>query len=752
VSLEQFLANVQSASDYRGQLVHAARIPVREARYADLTHQLHPQLLKSLETLGIKRFYSHQADAINKVLDGAHAAVMTSTASGKTLCYNVPVLHTQLSRPGSNALYLFPTKALAQDQLRKLKEFDLHGPRFGIYDGDTPPAERRAMRRNCHTILTNPDMLHIGILPYHTHWADFFRDLDFVVIDEMHTYRGVFGAHVGNILRRLRRVCRHYGSVPQFIASSATIGNPGELMNALTGVQCEVIDDDGSPSGEKWFAFWNPPYVGRGERRSANSEAAALFVKMVRAGMRNITFTRARVVAELIYRYAAAQLADEPDLAGRIMSYRAGYTPEQRREIERGLFEGSLLGVTATTALELGIDIGDLEACILTGYPGTIASTWQQAGRAGRGRRSSLAVLIGLDNPLDQFLMRNPDYFFSRSNERAIVDSENPYILAEHLLCAAYEIPLSELDFPLFGRDTEKVLETLRDSGVAPAQGRWFWTGDGYPASNVNIRSAGEERYTIYDSFDPEVALGTAESASVFHVLHEGAVYLHQGESYLVDRLDIDTRRAFVSRRDADYYTVPRTLTDTRILSEEVSTPRGSGRVHFGEIEVTSRVVSYWRRQLITDITLDEFDLDLPPQPFNTEALWFTLDQPLPPDVMEERLGLEGGAHALEHAFIGMMPLYAMCDRLDIGGASTPFHPQTGLPTIFVYDSHPGGVGISREAYGRACDLLEATRQLVADCPCEEGCPSCVQSPRCGDNNYPLDKASAVSILAYLLH
>ena len=751
MDFELFLSNLKKAKDYRRQIVHEAQVPAREARYADLTNPLDPRLEQTLKAAGIERLYSHQAAAVNLALEGSHVAVVTSTASGKTLCYNLPVLHTQLTSPGKNALYLFPTKALAQDQLRKLKDFSLDGPRFGIYDGDTPTSARAGIRKNCHTILTNPDMLHVGILPNHTSWADFFRNLAFVVIDEMHVYRGVFGAHVGNVIRRLRRVCRHYGSVPQFIACSATIGNPAELMNKLTGVTAEVVDDDGSPSGEKWFVFWNPPYIGQGERKSANSEAAALFVRLVSSGIRNITFTKARVVAELIYRYAQSAIED-PALAERIMSYRGGYTPEQRRRIEKGLFDGHLLGVTATNALELGVDIGDLEACVLTGYPGTIASTWQQAGRAGRGRTSSLAILVALDNPLDQYLMRNPSYLLDARNEKAILDPFNAYILAEHLQCAADETPISELDLPLFGRDAERILQVIEESGQMMRSGnRWYWSGSGRPAPSVNIRSTGANGFDIRDIEHPDSILGTADEAGAFHVLYEGAVYLHQGESYVVQKLDISEKAAYVAAKEVDYYTVPRSLTDVNIEAKLSSRTQGLGTLHFGEITVTTQVTGYWKRQLMTDITLESIDLDLPPRSFSTMALWLTLDGPIPPDVSARKLGMEGGIHGLEHSLIGMMPLYAMCDRMDIGGASHDSHSQTGMPTIFVYDAHPGGVGITEAAYSRADELLAATLEAVAQCPCPEGCPSCIQSPKCGNNNFPLDKQSAISIFRYLM-
>jgi DEAD/DEAH box helicase domain-containing protein len=533
---------------------------------------------------------------------------------------------------------------------------------------------------------------------------------------------------------------------------SATIGNPAELMQKLTGVKAEVVDNDGSPSGEKLFAFWNPPYIGEGQRKSANMEAATLFVKLVREGIRNITFVKARVVAELVYRYAETALRDEPQLVKRIMSYRGGYTPEQRREIERGMFEGTLLGVTATTALELGVDIGDLDACVLTGYPGTIASTWQQAGRAGRGRGMSLAFLIALDNPLDQYLMRNPQYLLDGRNEHAILDPFNPYVLAEHLLCAANELPITELDLPMFGDHASEILAALQETKQVVNSGRrWYWTGSGHPSAEVNIRSSGGQGYAIFDRANPERPLGSVDESAAFYFLHEGAVYLHLGDSYVVDRLDIEQRRAYVVRKDVDYYTHPRSHPQVQVKSEIASHPQGSGTLHFGEVLVTDQITGYWKRQVLTEMTLDTIDLELPPQSFVTTAIWFTLDGQVPGEVLDRHLGLEGGIHGMEHAFIGMMPLYAMCDRADIAGASHPVHPQTGLPTIFIYDAYPGGVGISDAAYAHAGELLDVTLRTISECACSEGCPSCIQAAKCGDNNAPLDKQSAISILRYLM-
>ncbi len=749
MSPQEFLDQLRQSREYRGQLVHIERIPARDARHADLAADLHPRLSESLAGMGIGRLYLHQAQAVNKSLAGAHTTIVTSTASGKTLCYNLPVLHKLLGDRSKRALYLFPTKALAQDQLRKLRDFGLDGIRFGIYDGDTPQAERRAIRRNSHIVSTNPDMLHLGIMPYHTNWADFFHNLAYVVIDEMHTYRGVFGANVSNVMRRLRRICRHYGCAPQFISCSATIANPGELMTLLTGVKAEIIDDDGSPSGEKWFAFWNPPYIGEGERKSANFEAAWLFAEMVRHGIRNITFAKARVVAELIYRYAKVQL-EQASLADKIMSYRGGYTPAQRREIEQGLFDGRLIGVTATNALELGVDVGDLEGCVITGYPGTVASTWQQAGRAGRGVRSSLAVLIGLDNPLDQFLMRHPEYFFGKTSERAVVDPFNPYVAVEHLQCAAYELPITEWDRNLFGDGMDETLDVLREARCVTHLDKWYWIGDGYPAAKVNIRSTGGQAYQVYDSADKSRPLGSVEEASAFQVLHEGAVYLHQGESYVVSKLDRDDRSAVVIPREVDHYTTPRSTTVTAVKKSHSERRQGASRLTYGEIVVTDHVTGYRKKRLLTGEVLEVWDLDLPPQSFHTEAVWFVLDDAVIEAVRSQGLDPEGGIHGLEHALIGLMPLYSMCDRQDIGGSSCPIHPDTGGATIFIYDAHAGGVGISEAAFDRSGELLESTLRVLQECPCEEGCPSCIQSSKCGSNNTPLDKKAAILLLGHL--
>ncbi|HZT40788.1 MAG TPA: DEAD/DEAH box helicase [Chthonomonadaceae bacterium] len=752
-----YLNDLRRAPFYKGQIAHVQRIPARKARYGDLERPLHPDLQARLCAQGIARLYAHQAEAVNAAREGEHVTVVTATASGKTLCYNLPVLDAVLENPRARAFYLFPTKALAQDQLGKLNDFGLFPTvRFATYDGDTPAADRRFIKKGAHIVLTNPDMLHVGILPYHTTWSAFLANLKYVVVDEIHTYRGVFGAHVAHILRRLRRICAHYGSDPQFLCCSATIANPDELTERLTGLaDPEIVDENGAPSGPRTFVFWNPPFVDdeQAQRRSAHVEATSLFTDLVSQGIRNITFAKARKSAELILRYARSDLDRRaPGLAGRIMSYRAGYTAKERRAIEQGLFTGELIGVTATNALELGVDVGGLDATVLTGYPGTIASTWQQAGRAGRGGEQALSILVAFDNPLDQFLMRHPGYFFGRPHERAIVDPDNRRILGQHLLCAVYERALSREELPLFGPNAKAVLENLEDEGKVVTQGgKWRFAGRDYPAAQVNIRSASDATYKIVDESRVERLVGTVESGIAFKTVHPGAIYLHQGETYLVERLDIEEQTAYVRPVDANYYTEARENSHILILDTKATRSLGQTQAFFGEVVVTNRVVGYRRKKLFSDEVLEVVDLDLPEQTFETEAFWFTVPNDLWRTLVTEGGDLGGSIHAVEHAAIGMMPLLSTCDRWDVGGVSHPDHPDTGLPTIFIYDGYPGGVGIAEATYATLDELLQATLEIITDCPCAEGCPSCVQSPKCGNNNEPLDKRGARRLLELLL-
>ena len=750
-----FLDDLRGRSAYQGQIVHARFLPGRAARFGGLG-AVHPDVRRWLDARDIQQLYTHQAAAVDAVRRGEHVAIVTSTASGKTLCYNLPVLDALLTDPEARALYLFPTKALAQDQVDTLREFELPDLAVATYDGDTPQRDRRQIRERARLLLSNPDMLHVGILPQHFRWKAFLKRLRFVVVDEMHVYRGVFGSNVANVIRRLRRLCRFHGSNPQFICTSATIANPDEFAARLLGQPVTVIDDDGAPSGPKWFALWNPPLV-NGERsaaarKSALGEATGVFADLVGRGVRTIAFTKARKVTELIARYAGARLRESsPDLAARISPYRAGYLPEDRRRIERRLFDGDLLGVVSTSALELGIDVGGLDAAVLVGFPGTIASMWQRAGRAGRGTEPSLAVLIAQDDALDQYLMRHPDYLFERPCEHAVIDPTNSYILTRHLRCAAAEIALIESDLQLFGERARDLVESMVEGGeLAPCRGRWHWTGKGrYPAQEVDIRSASGPAFRIVIA--PRRTIGTVESARVFEQAHPGAVYLHQGDAYLVTELDVAGRIVRVSPAAVGYHTQPKTTIDLSIRRAQASRPWGPTTMQFGEVEVTTQVLGFARKQLFSDTVLGVEPLDLPPQSLHTTAFWFEIPEPLERRVRGAGLDFAGGIHALEHAAIGVLPLFAMCDRWDIGGVSYPAHPQTGTPAIFIYDGYPGGVGITEKGYALIDALMTATREVIEACPCEAGCPSCIQSPKCGNLNEPLDKRAALMLLEGLL-
>lgn len=761
LDVSDFIGYLKRLPSYRGQIEHIEHIPAREARYGELDEPLLPILEDSLKNAGVERLYTHQAQAINAIRAGNHVVVATSTASGKTLCYNLAVLEAIIKDRRARALYLFPTKALAQDQLRSLRELmtsqtrrNLRDVSFGAYDGDTPRSTRTRLRKSASIILTNPDMLHLGILPNHPLWSRFLANLRYVVIDEVHIYRGVFGSQVACVLRRLRRLCGFYGSDPQFICCSATIANPGEHVERLIGLPVQVIDDDGSPQGAKDFVLWNPPFIDLAKtmRRSANSEATELFTQMVRHRIRNITFTKARKVAELILLYAREVLQEgDPGLIPLIRSYRAGYLPEDRREIERGLFAGELLGVTATTALELGVDIGSLDATVLVGYPGTIASTWQQAGRAGRGVRRSLSILIGLDNPLDQYLMKHPQYIFSRSQDNALINPDNVYILEKHIPCAAHEMPLSA-ETDLFGPGFHETVANLERRGVLQRRNeRWYYSGFGYPAEDVSIRSISPSSFVLLDESQGCQTLEEIEATTAPLRVHPGAIYLHQGESYLVTRLDLDAQAAYLRPVDVDYYTQPRQINDVHIIRSFKAKQLPTTNAYFGYVRVTEQVIGYRRKQRFTETVLSIEPLDLPPQSFETMALWFDISPRIAGQVTRCGLDFHGGLHAVEHAAIGILPLFAMCDRLDIGGLSTPSHMDTGQPQVFIYDAFPGGVGIAEKGFELLRDLWKTTLQLIEKCPCQEGCPSCIQSPKCGNDNQPLDKEAAVVILAALL-
>ena len=752
MDVARLLDEIQAEERYRGQLVHREYFSARRARYAPLDPPPSRQIAEALDRLGISQLYLHQARALEAVRGGESIIVTTGTASGKSLCYMLPVLEALTSDPEARALFVYPTKALAQDQLDAITEFGLD-LRVGSYDGDTPQAARRSLRHEAQILLTNPDMLHVGILPQHFRWTSFLKQLRYVVLDDMHVYRGVFGSHVANIVRRLTRVCRLRGADPQVICTSATVANPGEFGRRLTGRPLRVIDEDGAPRGPRTFALWNPPLLDRAKmtRRSPYIEASGLMAALIRRDVRTIAFTKARKITELVHRYTVDALTDAPALAARISPYRAGYLPEERREIERRLFGGELAGVVSTSALELGIDVGGLDAAILVGYPGTMASVWQRAGRAGRGEEESLAVLIALEDALDQYLMRQPAYFFGRPVEHATVDPENPYVLAAHLRCAASEVALWPGDEALFGARMREVAEVLEGLGeLIKRRDRWYPRSRHYPAGSVEIRSVSGETYRIVDTRTRRL-IGTVDASRAFEQVHQGAVYLHQGEAYRVIHLDLGTRTASVLPDESGSYTEARVLTDLGIVRQRAERPIGGTTAHFGEVLVTHQVVEYRRKQLVTDTILAVEPLDLPEEELPTTALWIVIPPTLVAAVEDAGWDLGGGIHAVEHAAIGLLPLLAMCDRWDIGGVSYPAYPQTGQAMIFIYDGHRGGVGVTEKGFELLDELLRRTLDAIQSCPCDAGCPSCIQSPKCGNLNTPLDKQAAILLLRRLL-
>ncbi len=731
------------------RLVATAAGQGREAALCPIPDELHTAVREALARVGIESLFSHQADTWESVMRDGHTIVTTGTASGKSLCFNLPVLHMLSVEPRARALYLYPTKALAQDQARALAELQVPALRQSIYDGDTPQGERAAIRKRANLVLTNPDMLHVGILPHHDRWGDFLANLALVVVDDAHVYRGVFGSHVANVLRRLRRLAAAYGTSPRFVLTSATIANPVELAEELTGLDFRLVDRDGAPRGEREIVMCNPPLLDShtGRRASSLSEASGLFADLVQADVRTICFARSRRAAELIYRFAKDRLAD-PERKHRIAPYRAGYTPKQRRELERRLAEGELLGVVTTNALELGIDIGHLDAAISVTFPGTVASLRQQWGRAGR-QRKGLALYVAGDDALDQFFCRHPEEFLDRPVESAILDHASEFIYMRHLLTAAYEGPLEASDAKVLGPELERFADRLVAAGeLRKHNGRWLPRRAGFPAGQVSLRSASPDSFTIVDATEGEL-LGFVEAERAFSTVHPGAVYLHLGEAYEVEELDIDGRRAVVRPAPADYYTQPKIETETFIEEERETRTALGVPLSFGVVSVAEQVVAYQRKRLSDHEVIDLNTLDLPEQNFVTQALWYELGA--------DRVGalplnaLLGALHAAEHSQIAVLPLIAMCDRWDIGGLSTNYHHQTGVPTIFIYDGHPGGVGITRRGYHEFERLVRDASRLIAECRCEAGCPSCVQSPKCGNLNDPLFKGGALELMRGML-
>lgn len=770
-----------------GRLVQESSSQRGRARLQPLPDGLHPQLLRGLEGAGVQALYSHQAEAIQAAWEGT-VIVTTGTASGKSLCFNVPTLDVLLRDPRARALYLYPTKALAQDQMRALSSIaPSDSVRPAIYDGDTPREARQEIRRRANVVLTNPDMLHVGILPNHQAWTELFANLAVVVIDEAHVYRGVFGSHVGNVIRRLRRIANAYGTSPRFLLASATVANPTELAERLTGLQdVKLVDRDGSPTPERRTCIWNPPVIDQrtGTRSSTSAEGSELLGKLVLSGARTICFVRSRKGVELLTKLTRQRLqASDPHLAELVVPYRAGYTAQQRRELEAKLVQGEVRAVITTDALELGIDIGQLDAAIVLTFPGTVASLKQMWGRAGR-RGRGLALYVAGEDALDQFFCRHPQDFLQRPVEAAILDHQSPQIHLSHLLCAAHEGPLSSGDADFLGPQWERYAQALVSAGRLRRRGGPEEAGAGagaggkrgeraarragagrvlpvayvprrpqsYPAGEVSLRSASAERFAIVE-LDSGEMLGTSEAARAHSTLHDGAIYLHLGRSYEVRDLDVQRRRALVQPFDGDWYTQPKVETDTTIQRLIERRQALGVEVSFGEVCVTETVTAYQRKRISDHGQIDLVALDLPESTFETQAVWFE-PGPALGRLGQEEIPLEallGALHATEHAQIAVLPLIAMCDRWDIGGLSTNLHPQTGGPTIFVYDGHPGGVGIARTAFTRFEELCEDAHRLIDGCRCSDGCPSCVQSPKCGNLNEPLSKRGASMLLGRLL-
>ena len=747
-------------------MTHVERLAARPAQTVEWPGWAQPELQEAFAARGVTRPWAHQIQAAELAFAGSPVVVATGTASGKSLAYQLPTLSTLIEDERATTLYLSPTKALAADQLRGLLELSdglEAGVRPALYDGDTAAAEREWVRAHSRLVLTNPDMLHRSILPRHGAWASFLRRLRYVVVDECHAYRGVFGSHVAHVLRRLRRVCARYRSTPVFVLASATVADPARSASALIGASVEAVTADGSPGGATTFALWEPPlgpFLGeRGvpQRRTATAEAADLLADLVTVGARTLAFVRSRRGAEAVAMGAKRALAEAvPELVDQVAAYRAGYLREDRRELEDALRSGALLGLASTNALELGVDVTGLDAVVLTGYPGRIASLWQQAGRAGRDSRDSLAVLIARDDPLDSYLVHHPEAVFGRPVEATVLDPGNPYVLGPQLACAAAELPLTEADLPLFGEAAAReALAGLVSAGLLRRRpAGWYWTSRGRP--DADLRGTGGEPIAIVEVATGRL-LGTVDAGSAHGSVHTGAVHLHKGETYLVEELDLDGLVALVRRAEPDWSTHARDITDLAVVSVIERVEIDGLTLCFGTVDVTNQVVSYQRRRILTGEIIDERPLDLPARQLRTKAVWYAVDDSILAEAgllgaEEDLLEIAGSAHAAEHAAIGLLPLVASCDRWDIGGLSTASHQDTGVATVFVYDGHPGGAGFAERGFRAALDWLTATRDAISGCECAGGCPSCVHSPKCGNGNDPLNKAGAVQLLTAVVN
>ncbi|MCO6047011.1 DEAD/DEAH box helicase [Aeoliella sp. ICT_H6.2] len=756
MDVAQLLSRITSLPEYAGQLEHLEELPERPAQYASPAAALPTDIARLLASHGIESLYSHQVAALSAAREGRDAVVVTGTASGKTLCYNLPILESVVSDSESRALYLFPTKALAQDQLKGLLGLVADDAemakrvRPGVYDGDTPTAQRRRIRNEANLVLTNPDMLHAGILPYHPKWSTLFADLRYIVVDEVHTYRGILGAHVAAVLRRLDRVCRHYGSNPVYLAASATIANPGELVSSLLGRDVEVIDNDGSPRGRKYFALWNPMPLGSDAlaRRSANDDAVTWLTEAMEAGGQALAFTRTRQAAELVHRYSRQRLTERHSpLADNVRAYRGGYLPNERREMEQDLFAGRLRGVATTNALELGIDIGSLDVAILVGYPGTIASCWQQAGRSGRRTDDSLAVLLAGNEPVDQYLLRHPEYFFAQSPEHAVVDPNNPYVLAKHLKAAAFELPLTAADLEQFGPLAEPIAGVLADERqLAKVDQQYFCPGGQNPAVGVSLRHMSDNTFSIvllkhtrisrdlYTSGSPPLVddshevIANVDSISAPELVYPEAVYLHAGETYLVRELDLNGKVAYVERRETDYYT--QAVLESNVLvtkPRDESSALPTAEVGYGELDVSWQTVAFKKIKFDTRENIGLGPVDIPAQNLATTGAWVAPRDEIRTALKAEGLRTSEGICGMRNLAVVALPFVAMCDSRDIGGVVDA--KNLGRSTMILYDRYPGGLGYCQKGFEHIEQLLAICLEMVADCPCEDGCPSCVGLP-----------------------
>ena len=718
-------------------IAHARTLAAREARFAELAAPLAEPISAALAHVGVSRLYLHQVRAIEALRDSADVVVVTGTASGKSLCYHVPVFERLLAEPDATALYLFPTKALAQDQLKSLSRLCAGHPdllkaiRPGVYDGDTQATTRRKIRDSANLVLSNPDMLHQGILPGHPRWGRFLRNLRYVVVDEIHAYRGIFGSHVANVFRRLERVVRHVGGDFRYVLCSATIRNPRELAESLIGRGVSVVDEDGSPRGERHFVFWNPPFVdaSKVERRSSNVEGSALFSELIARGAQALVFTKSRVAAELVYRYARERLEQRaPDLAPRLRPYRGGYLPEERRRIEQALFSGELRGVVSTNALELGVDIGGLDAVVIVGAPPTLASLWQQAGRAGRKGGASLAVLVAYNETMDQYLMRHPEYFFGRSPEAAIIDPHNPYILAQQLACAAHELPIAPADHARFGPQCGAILAALEEAAeVRTFEGTSYWAKPEFPAAKVNLRTISDDTYTIVDATRENAVIGNVDAISGLELVYPEAIYLHEGQTHFVRELDLDQKIAYVEPREVDYYTQPVLDTHIQVRSERLRREWRGESVRFGELTYAWQTVAMKKIRFRSLDAIGYHPLALPRLTLDTCGFWFAPSEAAWASVARAGANPIEGLSGVRNLFITLLAMLSMCDPFDLGG--TIDSANLGRPALFMFDRYPGGLGFAEQGYARLDELARAALDHLESCGCESGCPACVGLP-----------------------